>query len=168
MRRANWIPKWRVTECVVSSHPRAKERGRVDRIERIGNRDCRVSIGKHYFRVTTVHVDPGDGELLTIDRISAAARLAKTVGTTEKADADSLSDAPLRGARAGCFDTPYRLVAGHSGKTKAWKLALDRERVRMTDPAGFNPDQNLRVGGFGYWSFNNPKFPGGRDFNCLV
>jgi hypothetical protein len=38
----------------------------------------------------------------------------------------------------------------------------------MTYAAGFNTDENLGLGGLGNWSFDNPKFTGRRDFNCLV
>ena len=117
--------KRRITKCVVRRHTRAKKRGRVDCIERIGKRDHRVSIGNHHFRISAIHCNAGDAEVLTIDKISPAARLAVTVSTTEKADAHSLSDTPLRDTRANCFDTPRHLVPRHSGKTETWKLALD-------------------------------------------
>jgi hypothetical protein len=115
-----------ITNCVVRRHTRAKKRRRVDCIERVGKRDHRVSIGDHHFCISTIHADSGDGEILTIDRISPAAKLTVSVGTAEKADADSLSETPLRDAGANCLDTPCHFVPRNSGKTKTWKLALDR------------------------------------------
>jgi hypothetical protein len=90
-----------------------------------------------------------------------------SVVTTEKADADSLSDAPLRDTRANRFDAPCHLVPRHSRKTQTWKLTLDGERVGMTNAASFNPDQNLSFVGLGYRSFNDLKITGRRDFDCF-
>jgi hypothetical protein len=38
----------------------------------------------------------------------------------------------------------------------------------MTDSAGFNPDQNLSLGGLRYWPFDNPKATGRSDFDRFV
>src|SRR5882724_6042884 len=38
----------------------------------------------------------------------------------------------------------------------------------MTDPAGFNPDQDLSLAGLRYRSFDNPKVTGRYDFDCFV
>src|SRR5258708_16135118 len=38
----------------------------------------------------------------------------------------------------------------------------------MTDPAGFNADENLSLIGLGNRSFNNPKVTGPCDFDCFV
>jgi hypothetical protein len=119
-----------------ASRPR-KGAGRLDRIERVGKRDHRVGIGTHHFRVSTIHVDPGNGEILTIDKISVAARTTNSVGTTEEADANSLSDAPLRGAGTNRFDTPYRLIPMHPGKTKtSYIFKVTSERLNaMSGPS---------------------------------
>jgi hypothetical protein len=116
----------RVTQRVVRRYTRTKKRGRVDGFQRVRKRDHRVSIRKHHFRVSAIHANSGYGEIAAIDKVSSAAKLTGSVVTTEKADADSLSDTPLRDTRANCFDASCRFVPRHPWKSETWKLTLDR------------------------------------------
>jgi hypothetical protein len=65
-----------------------------------------------------------------------------SVVTTEKAYADSLSDAPLCGTGTDRLDPPGHFMARHPGKIQTWKLAVDNERVGMTNAASFHSDEN--------------------------
>jgi hypothetical protein len=54
--------------------------------------------------------------MLTIDKITPSASQAFSVITAEKADADSLADAPSRAARADRLDAASYFMTGHTRK----------------------------------------------------
>jgi hypothetical protein len=100
---------------VERGHASALERGVVDRLKRVRDRDHRVLTGDRHLGVATVEIDSRDRLIEAIDEIAALARGAFTAASGEKADADALPKFPSRDTRAQCVNATDGLVARSRG-----------------------------------------------------
>jgi hypothetical protein len=132
-----------VPESVVGRDTRAEERGGFYGIELIRNGRDGPRFRDHDFRISSVHGNSGYVRILTIHGVSASARFTQAVFTGEQAEANTLTDLPLRYPAAQSFDGQLLHVQERAAESDPdrprlqWPRRCDRFRMILR---GLEPD----------------------------
>ena len=102
--------------------------------------------------------DAGDHADLAVHEVAAPTGAALPAIPAGPADNNPITHAPIPNTRAQCIDVPGDLVAGGHRKLHTGPLAIDKQRVGVTDAAGLHGDAHAAGPGFDHCAIDQSQF----------
>src|SRR5262249_23700693 len=132
-----------VAQGVVGGDSGTEERAGLGRVEPIGDARHRLGRDDRVLSVAAVEGDTRHLAVLAVDEVSPPARPALETMTAVPTHPHAIADLPGADVGADRVDAASDLVARHARKPETGIAAQARDRVAVTDAAGFDFDADL-------------------------
>ena len=152
-------------QCAVADDPGAEKGGRFFITEYRRNRIGKCCRDERILCVSTIDLVAGKPGSLAQVLAPACAKFTDAARVLQPGDTDSLADRPLTHAGANLTYDSDGLVAGNERKRRVGQFPFDDVKIRPTDPADSEANQDLPRAWLWQWMFAKLQ-RGGSHVRC--